>query len=408
MTHSRDSGSIGCSRGLANVRVTIGSAPRAPDGTPDQHRVGWLELYFDLIFVASVIQLGNVLAADVSWQGVAKFAFVFVLLWWAWLGTTIYFGRFVADDIWHRILTFAQMLAVANMAVLVDGAFDIHVRGFLLSFVANQLVLAVMYLRAYRYVEDGRSAVVRTAVIIGLSATLFFVSVFTPPSARFVLLLAGLLVTFIPATFKDFVGLGERLAISREHVTERLGLFTIIVLGESFIKTVDALSGRPLPFPNAEVFGGLCFIVAASLWWTYFDDVAKARLKSGLVNTQVFFYAHLPLAMGITAFGVSTKRLVLLELGDPVPVEYLWLATVSVGIAMLAVAVMAVVTWTDCTPTGTVARVWCRVASAIGVVGIAGFGESLQAEFSLSLVTAVCVAQIAVESYQARAPQGTS
>ncbi len=383
------------------MRRSVRLPLRAHDGTPDQHRVGWLELYFDLVFVVAIIQLGNVLAEDVSWQGVAKFAVVFVLLSWAWLGTTVYFGRFIADDVWHRILTFAQMLAVANMAVLVDGAFDMHVRGFLLSFVANQVILGVMYLRAYRYVKDGRSAIARTAAIIGLSAAVFFVSAFVPPSARFVLWLVGLLVTFIPPIFKDYMGLRERLAVAPEYVTERLGLFTIIVLGESFIKTVGSLSGQPLPFPSAEVFGGLCFVVAASLWWTYFDDVAKARVKPGLINLQVFLCAHVPLAMGITAFGVSTKKLVLLELGDTVPVPYLWLATLSVGMAMLAVAVIDTVTRTDHESTRGHVRIWPRVVSAIVLASIAGFGGGLRAEISLTLVAAVCVTQIFIESLQA-------
>ena len=91
------------------------------------------------------------------------------------------------------------------------------------------------------------------------------------------------------------------------------------MLGESFIKTVSALSEQPLllPFPISEVFGGLCFIVAASMWWTYFDDAPKARLKPGPINLQIVLYAHLPLTMGITAFGVSTKKLVLWKWAAP-------------------------------------------------------------------------------------------
>lgn len=388
------------------MRVTLGRTRRSQDRAPDKLHVGWLELYFDLIFVVSIIQLGNVLAEDVSWLGAAKFAVVFVLLCRAWLGTTVYLGRFTTNDVWSRILIFAQMLAVANMAVLVDGAFDVHAQGFLLSFVANLAILAVMYLRAYWYADEGRLAIARVAAIIGLSAAVFLVSVIVPPPWRFVLWLVGLLVTYIPRVFKVYMGLGERLEVAGEYLSERLGLFTIIVLGESFIKTIDVLSGRPLPFPNAEVFGGLCFIVATSLWWTYFDDVAKARLKPGLINLQIFLSAHLPLAMGITAFGVSTKRLVLLELGDLVPVPYLWLATLSVGTTMLAVAVVAAVTRTDDDPTPTVNRMWPRVVSATALVGIAGFGTDLRAEFSLSLIATVCVAQIVFESHRTRGSSG--
>jgi low temperature requirement protein LtrA len=138
------------------------------------------------------------------------------------------------------------------------------------------------------------------------------------------------------------------------------------------------------------------------MWWTYFDDVAKARLKPGLMNLQIVLYAHLPLTMGITAFGVSTKKLVLLEMGSPIPVPYLWLTALSVSITMLAVAVIDSVPRTDDDPARAVARVWPRVISAIALLAIAGFGTGLPAEVSLSLVAAVCVAQILLESHQLR------
>ena len=382
--------------------MSIERARQKPDGEPDQLRVGWLELYFDLVFVVSVIQLGNVLADDVSWRGAIRFVVVFLLLSWAWLGTTLYLGRFIAEDVWNRILIFAQTLAVANMAVLVDGAFGAHAQGFLASFVANQVILAVMYLRAYRYLEAERSTIARVATIIGLSAAVILISAFVPPPWRYGLWMVALLITFSPPVIKNYLALGGRLEVAHEYLSERLGLFTIIVLGESFIKTISTLAGKPLPFPNAEVFGGLCFIVAASMWWTYFDDVPKSHIKPGAVNLQIFLYAHLPLTMGITAFGVSTKSLVLLELGDSIPGPYLWLATLSVGVTMLAVAAIDTATRTPGGSTRSVARLWPRLVTAIALVGIAAFGAGLRAEVTLSLVAAFCVAQIVLETYQTR------
>ena len=386
------------------MRISIGRTRRTHDEEPGHAHVGWLELYFDLVFVVSFIQLGNVLAENVSWHGAARFVAVFDLLSWTWLGTTVYFGRFFANDALHRTLVFAQMLTVANMAVLVDGAFGAHVQGFLLSFVVNQIILVVMYLRAYRSLDEDRSAIARVATVIGASAAVILISAFVPPPWRYGLWLAGFLITFNPPVLKSYMTFGERLEIPQKYLSERLGLFTIIVLGESFIKTVSALSEQPLllPFPVSEVFGGLCFIVAASMWWTYFDDVPKARLKPGLINLQIFLYAHLPLTMGITAFGVSTKKLVLLEMGSPIPVPYLWLTALSVSITMLAVAVIDAVPRTNDDPARAVARVWPRVISAIALLAIAGFGAGLPAEVSLSLVAAVCVAQILIESHQVR------
>jgi low temperature requirement protein LtrA len=67
--------------------------------TATDRRVTWLELFFDLIFVAAVAQVGLPLASDYSLAGLARYAVMFLLIWWAWLGHTLYCTRFDTDDL---------------------------------------------------------------------------------------------------------------------------------------------------------------------------------------------------------------------------------------------------------------------------------------------------------------------
>jgi len=53
-------------------------------------RVSWLELFFDLIFVAAVAQVGVPLGEDYTVHGLVRYALMFLLIWWAWLGHTMY------------------------------------------------------------------------------------------------------------------------------------------------------------------------------------------------------------------------------------------------------------------------------------------------------------------------------
>ena len=64
-----------------------------------EKKVTWLELFFDLIFVAAFIQLGNFLSVSVTLGRFAAFAGVFVPLWVSWIGFTFYANRFTIDDI---------------------------------------------------------------------------------------------------------------------------------------------------------------------------------------------------------------------------------------------------------------------------------------------------------------------
>ncbi len=78
----------------------IVQAPRlwAADSRADR-RVTWMELFFDLIFVAAVAEVGSPLRSDYSWAGLLRYSFLFVLIWWAWSGHTLYSTRFDHDDL---------------------------------------------------------------------------------------------------------------------------------------------------------------------------------------------------------------------------------------------------------------------------------------------------------------------
>ncbi len=79
-------------------------------------RASWLELFFDLIFVAALSQAGVPLGEDYTIHGLIRYSLMFLLIWWAWFGHTMYSTRFDADDVLHRVLTLIQIFAAAAMA----------------------------------------------------------------------------------------------------------------------------------------------------------------------------------------------------------------------------------------------------------------------------------------------------
>ena len=67
-------------------------------------RASWSELFFDLIFVAAVAQVGEPLRHDYSFHGLVRYAFLFGLIWWAWNGHTYFHSRFDWDDGLNSVL----------------------------------------------------------------------------------------------------------------------------------------------------------------------------------------------------------------------------------------------------------------------------------------------------------------
>src|SRR5262245_57059484 len=148
-------------------------------------KVTWLELFFDLIFVAAVAQVAEPLRHDFSPAELARFAPLFVLIWWAWTGHTFFSTRFDTDDALQRGLTFLQIFAVAAMAANAKDALDSRSSaGFAAAYAVMRLVLVAHYLRA-RHVRDARGLTRRYIAGHGTAAAVWLLSAFVPTPTRF-------------------------------------------------------------------------------------------------------------------------------------------------------------------------------------------------------------------------------
>lgn len=106
------------------------------------------------------------------------------------------------------------------------------------------------------------------------------------------------------------------------HVPERFGLFTIIVLGEAVVATVQAITPKEL-HPQAGITAILGLVLSFALWWDYFDGVrgAKVREIQNPAQGSLFrkwMYLHLPLAMSIPIIAIGVEHAIQVPPGETV------------------------------------------------------------------------------------------
>jgi low temperature requirement protein LtrA len=128
------------------VRTLWRPPGRFEDRSTDR-RVTFLELFFDLVFVAVIAQLAHSLAENPSWSGVGWFVFLFYAVWSSWINGTLYHDLHGVNDLSTRVFTFAQMLAVAVMAVHAGDVPGAGADGFALGYAANSFLLVVLWFR---------------------------------------------------------------------------------------------------------------------------------------------------------------------------------------------------------------------------------------------------------------------
>ncbi|HEY9386479.1 MAG TPA: low temperature requirement protein A [Nitrososphaeraceae archaeon] len=211
------------------------------NNTTERHAT-WLELFYDLVFVAVISQLAHNLEEDFSLYGFTGFLALFIPVWWSWTGAAFYATRFDTDDLGHRILILLQMVGAAALAVNVSDGLGNDSAGFALSYAAIRIILILEYMRVGRSKSFSSATPLIKKYTRGFlcAAVVWIISAFVPPPFRFVLWGIGLVIDFaMPIT----VGrLHSQFAPHISHLPERLGLFTIIVLGESVLGLVAGVS----------------------------------------------------------------------------------------------------------------------------------------------------------------------
>jgi low temperature requirement protein LtrA len=316
---------------------------RTEHGFEAGRRVTWLEIFFDLVFVAAVAQVATHLQEDYSVAGVARFSFLFVLVWWAWLGHTTFSTRFDTDDLVQRLLTALQLFLVAVMAINASAALDSRESaGFAAAYAVMRLVLAGQFLRARR-VRRARAMTTLYALGCGVAAILWLVSAFIDAPGRF--WMWGLALAIDVATPLGATGHLVDVPHDAAHLPERYGLFTIILIGESMAAVMAGMAHQEywsVRAATAAITGmGLVFVAC----WCYFDGVEATghrilKNRGDAVRFQVWSYAHLPLYLGIAVGGVGIEHVITTATEAPLPFSeaaVLIGAAIAVLVSMIAI-----------------------------------------------------------------------
>ena len=315
---------------------------RTEDGLEPGRRVTWLELFFDLVFVAAVAQVGTHLRDDYSVTGLLRFSLLFVLIWWAWLGHTSFSTRFDTDDLVQRALTWLQMFLVAVMAINSTGALDSrYSAGFAAAYSIMRLVLVAQYLRARRI---PRALTTRYAASCGVAAALWLTSALVPTPLRFWLWALALAIDVVTplVTTKHLVDVPHDAA----HLPERYGLFTIILMGESMVAVMAGMEHQEYWSVRAAASAMLGMGLIVALWWCYYDVVDAAgehlvRSRRDAVRFQAWSYGHLPLYLGIAVTGVGLEHVIAKATKAPLHTGEVTILTGAIAAVTMATLLLA-------------------------------------------------------------------
>jgi len=306
-----------------------------------------LELFFDLVFVVAVsiaaVELHHAMTEDHVLEGVLSYALVFFAIWWAWMNFTWFATSFATDDWLYRVLTFVQMGGVLVLAAGIGPAFADHdYRVMILSYVVMRIAMVAQWIRASR--SDGQGARAASAYAAGIAVVQVLWLVFLlldGPLATVVLLVLVVAELAVPVV-------AEQRGLTPwhpHHITERYGLFTIIVLGEGLLASgnavIEALHEEEALAPLVGI-SVLALVVTAGLWWAYFWPPHHDEIGS-FGRSLRYGYGHYVLFASAAAFsaGIEVQIDVLTHHSKLGEVAAAYTVAVPVAIFLLTLWVVA-------------------------------------------------------------------
>lgn len=283
----------------------------------DAHRrATWLELFLDLIFVVALTDVSDILSeahqGHITAQQFLHFVLTFLPLWWIWAGHTIYANRFDTDSRQHRLSTLLIMFLLIVISAQVSAGVQDHYALAVACYCGARLIIAGMYFVSRRKHHDRGGFATTVGTVFAIGAAISLCSILLEPPWRYLIFYAG--IVFDMAAL---VLLNRRLQVvpaHTPHLIERVGLLTIIMLGESVIGISAALAG--IAWNRSNVIAAVSgFVMVSAIWWIYYDSFHLLEHRK-LATGHSILYSHFFLFIGLAILASLIRHAILDDL-DP-------------------------------------------------------------------------------------------
>jgi low temperature requirement protein LtrA len=289
---------------------------------PDQHhRVTYVELFFDLVFVFAVTQISHYLLAHFTPLGALQTAILMLAVWWVWVYTSWITNWLDPEQTAVRLMLFVLMAAGLLLSTSIPKAFDSRGLAFALAFAAMQVGRTAFFVISIpKSQPELRTAFLRILLWLSISGAFWIAGGVLDGEAQLWLWLVALAIEYAGPVTRFWVpGLGASStrdwSVEGGHMAERCALFIIIALGESVVVTGATFAEIAWTATTMTAFA-VALLGSIAMWWVYFHigvHVGSERISQssdpGRVARRAYTYLHLPIVAGIVVTAVGDEVL---------------------------------------------------------------------------------------------------
>jgi low temperature requirement protein LtrA len=294
--------------------------PELRENFSDQpQELDWLELFYDLIFVAALTNLSShveslLLFSEKSIANSLGTSFLYFLCFWSvWSNASHYWTRFAPEDLFTQIIFFFYYGGVYGMSICLQEDFQDRL-GFALSFAACKLCLAVLYAQVLLNSKTREFAKFSFPGCM-INVLVLIASAFTLPEVSVFLWIFTCLVDqfWVSCTYLE----SERaIPLNIHYVARRNHILMMLVLGACVISVA---LGSSIKTSHRFIVVYSAFALLFCLRYLYVavspqdpeKHAARRRSKTALYT---YNHSHLFAGASLLGVGVGAKQLIVQDL----------------------------------------------------------------------------------------------
>lgn len=260
----------------------------------------WLELFIDLVFVASLGGIVHGLVDNFSIFGFVETIFYFLIIWSFWNSLTIYSHLFEQPGVVHRGIVFLNMFVFVLTLIPYSNDYSLYILdpkvpfSFALTIVISRFVMYLTWKNAYnktynKHFKEYLKARYQMYIVSIILVTIGLLSLTINT-----IIIQPLMFMSVANEFcfnllykKGKLNKNVQKYFNQEHLVERFGLFTMLIIGESILAIVSNIQAPVLTLENIVMLF-LWLTIVFLLWWLYYEFSMKKRID----NLNYWRYAH--------------------------------------------------------------------------------------------------------------------
>lgn len=272
----------------------------------EERKVSWLELFYDLVYVIAIAKITHHLSEHLNFSSLLNYIYFFIMIFWGWLNGSLYHDLHASTGLRTRLMTLWQMLIVAALVITIDSPPDHFVFNVTIVIMIMQLFITYLWWSVGIYDKNHRKLNRPYTIIYLLSFGLMFATLFLEQPYVRIVFYTTLFLNYLPPFLTHTLLKTESMEFNlSQSMSERLGLFTIIVFGEVISGVINGVSElHDLSF-QVWVNFSLAIIIVFALWWIFFTLISDRKCKPGFVNSSLLEMLYVPTLIALGLIGMA-------------------------------------------------------------------------------------------------------